>query len=65
MKPLLLVASLLASPAWAVDAWRFSFDGQPAKGEIAIAADTTYSRERGHGFEADDKRNAAGLPYFF
>ncbi len=65
MKPLLLVASLLASPAWAADAWRFSFDGQPAKGEVAIAADTTYSRERGHGFEADDKRNAAGLPYFF
>lgn len=65
MKPLLLVASLLAAPAWAADAWRFSFDGQPAKGEVAIAADTTYSRERGHGFEADDKRNAAGLPYFF
>jgi len=65
MKPLLLVASLLATPAWAADTWRFNFDGKPAKGEVAVTADTAYSRERGHGFEANEPRNAAGLPYFF
>ncbi|MFN3860700.1 MAG: rhamnogalacturonan acetylesterase [Roseateles sp.] len=65
MKHLLLVAGLLAAPTWAQPTLRFAFDGQPATGELAVTASTTYSRERGHGFEADDKRNAAGQPYFF
>jgi lysophospholipase L1-like esterase len=65
MKKLLLIASLLAAPAWAADPLRFNFDGKPAAGEVAVTADTGYSRERGHGFEASDARNAAGLPYFF
>ena len=38
-----------AAPAWAADAWRFNFDGKPAAGEVAVTADTGYSRERGHG----------------
>lgn len=65
MKHLLLAASLLAAPAWAQQPLRFAFDGKPAAGEVAVQADTAYSRERGYGFEADDKRNAAGQPYFF
>lgn len=65
MKHLLLVASLLAAPAWAQQPLRFAFDGKPAAGEVAVSADTTYSRERTYGFEADEKRNAAGQPYFF
>ncbi len=65
MKHLLLAASLLAAPAWAQQALRFAFDGKPVAGEVAVPTDTTYSRERGHGFEADEKRNAAGQPYFF
>jgi lysophospholipase L1-like esterase len=65
MKHLLLVASLLAAPAWAQQPLRFAFDGKPGAGEVAVQADTAYSRERGHGFEADDKRNAAGQPFFF
>ncbi|HEY0957438.1 MAG TPA: rhamnogalacturonan acetylesterase [Roseateles sp.] len=65
MKKLLLIASLLAAPAWAQQTLRFAFDGKPAAGEVAVSTDTTYSRERGHGFETDDKRNAAGQPYFF
>jgi lysophospholipase L1-like esterase len=64
MKHLLLLATLLVTAASA-QTLRFAFDGKPTQGEIAIATDTTYSRERGHGFEADDKRNAAGQPYFF
>ncbi|MDR7331152.1 rhamnogalacturonan acetylesterase [Roseateles asaccharophilus] len=64
MKHLLLITTLLATAASA-QTLRFTFDGKPAQGEIAIANDTVYSRERGHGFEADDKRNAAGQPYFF
>lgn len=65
MKHLLLVAGLLAAPAWADGTLRFTFDGKPAAGEVAVAADTVYSRERGHGFEAEAPRNAAGLPFFF
>jgi lysophospholipase L1-like esterase len=65
MKHLLLVASLLAAPVWAQQTLRFAFDGKPAAGEVAVSADTAYTRERGHGFEADDKRNAADQPYFF
>lgn len=65
MKFLLLAASLLATPAWAGDTLRFNFDGKPAPGDVAVQADTAYSRERGHGFEASEARNAAGLPYFF
>ncbi|NCT84169.1 MAG: rhamnogalacturonan acetylesterase [Comamonadaceae bacterium] len=65
MKHLLLVAGLLAAPAWADATLRFAFDGQPAAGEVAVSADTVYSRERGHGFEADAPRNAAGQPVFF
>lgn len=65
MKHLLLVAGLLAAPAWADGALRFAFDGKPAAGEVAVSADTVYSRERGHGFEADAPRNAAGQPFFF
>lgn len=65
MKHFLLAATLLAPTAWAQHAMRFAFDGKPTAGEVAVTADTVYSRERGHGFEADDKRNAAGLPYFF
>lgn len=65
MKFLLLAASLLATPAWAADTLRFNFDGKPAPGDVAVQADTAYSRERGHGFEASEARNAAGLPYFF
>ena len=65
MKHLLLVASLLAAPSWAADTLRFNFDGKPGKDEVAVTADTAYSRERGHGFEAPEPRNAAGLPYFF
>jgi lysophospholipase L1-like esterase len=66
MKPtLLLAASLLAAPAWGAEVLRFNFDGQPAPGERAVSADTAYSRERGHGFEAGEARNGAGLPYFF
>jgi lysophospholipase L1-like esterase len=64
MKHLLLLAALLVTAASA-QTLRFTFDGKPTQGEIAIATDTTYSRERGHGFEMDDKRNAAGQPYFF
>ena len=65
MKHLLLVASLLAAPSWAADTLRFNFDGKPGKDDVAVTADTAYSRERGHGFEAPEPRNAAGLPYFF
>lgn len=65
MKSPLLAASLLATSAWAVDTLRFNFDGQPAPGDVAVQTDTAYSRERGHGFEASEARNAAGLPYFF
>ena len=65
MKPLLLAACLLASPCWAADALRFNFDGKPAGKDVAVAADTAYSRERGHGFEPGDTRNAAGQPWFF
>lgn len=65
MKHLLLVAGLLAAPAWADATLRFAFDGKPAAGEVAVSADTVYSRERGHGFEADAPRNAAGQPFFF
>ncbi|MFG6413168.1 rhamnogalacturonan acetylesterase [Roseateles sp. DC23W] len=65
MKYLLLAASLLAAPAWAQQPLRFAFDGKPAAGEVAVSTDTAYSRERTYGFEADDKRNAAGQPYFF
>jgi lysophospholipase L1-like esterase len=65
MKCLLLATALLATNAWAQQPLRYSFDGKPATGEVAVQADTTYSRERGYGFEPDDKRNAAGQPYFF
>lgn len=65
MKHLLLVAGLLAAPAWAADPLRFSFDGPPAPGQLAVSADTAYSRERGHGFEPGATRNPAGQPYFF
>ncbi|MFT7775048.1 rhamnogalacturonan acetylesterase [Roseateles sp.] len=65
MKHLLLFAGLLAAPAWADGTLRFAFDGKPAAGEVAVAADTVYSREQGHGFEADAPRNAAGQPFFF
>lgn len=65
MKHLLLVASLLAAPSWAADTLCFNFDGKPGKDDVAVTADTAYSRERGHGFEAPEPRNAAGLPYFF
>lgn len=64
MKHLLLITALLSTAASA-QTLRFAFDGKPTPGEIAVTNDTTYSRERGHGFEADDKRNAAGQPYFF
>lgn len=63
MKPLLLAACLLTTPCWAADALRFSFDGK-ASGNV-VTADTAYSRERGHGFEPGDARNAAGQPWFF
>jgi len=65
VKRLLLVAGLLAAPAWAQVPLRFAFDGQPAAGEVAVRADTLYSRERGYGFEPGAPRNAAGLPFFF
>lgn len=65
MKCLLLATALLATNAWAQQPLRYSFDGKPATGVVAVQADTTYSRERGYGFEPDDKRNAAGQPYFF
>jgi len=65
MKHLLLLTTLLASAAWAQQPLRFAFDGKPATGEVQVQSDTPYSRERGYGFEPDDKRNAAGLPYFF
>ncbi|MBI3347112.1 MAG: rhamnogalacturonan acetylesterase [Burkholderiales bacterium] len=56
MKQLLLIACLLAAPAWAADPLRFAFTGAP---------EATYSRERGHGFEPGSPRNAAGQPSFF
>ena len=56
MNKLLLVASLLAMPAWAADSLRFDFDGK---------AEPIYSRERGNGFEPGAPRNAAGQPSFF
>jgi lysophospholipase L1-like esterase len=56
MKQLLLIASLLAAPAWAGDPLRFDFDGK---------TEPVYSRERGSGFEPDAPRNAAGQPSFF
>ncbi len=66
MKHLLLIATLLATPAWAQQPLlRFAFNGKPATGEVAVTTDTTYTRERGYGFEPDDKRNAAGQPFFF
>jgi lysophospholipase L1-like esterase len=65
MKHLLLIATLLASTAWAQQPMRFAFDGKPAAGETTVQADTTYTRDRGYGFEVDDKRNAAGQPCFF
>lgn len=65
MKPLLLVAALLAAPAWAQQPLRFSFAGKPAAGEVAIQADTAYTPARGHGFEPGAPLNAAGQPGFF
>jgi lysophospholipase L1-like esterase len=64
MKHLLLITTLLATAASA-DTLRFAFDGKPTPGEVAIQADTVYSRDRGHGFEPDSPRNAVGQPYFF
>jgi len=66
MKHLLLIAALLASPAWSADpALRLRFNGAPAPGEIAITPTTTYTRERGHGFEPGAPANAAGQPSYF
>lgn len=66
MKRLLIVAALLAAlPAWAADPLRFSFAGTPAAGDVAVAPEQTYSRERGNGFEPGAPRNAAGQPSFF
>ncbi|MFG6487590.1 rhamnogalacturonan acetylesterase [Roseateles sp. BYS78W] len=65
MKQLLLIASLLAAPAWAADTLRFSFDGKPTAGDVAVAVDQAYSRERGMGFEPGAPSNAAGQPSFF
>ena len=55
MKRLLLIASLLAAPAWAADKAQ-SFD---------LSAEPVYSRELGHGFEPGAPANAAGQPSFF
>jgi lysophospholipase L1-like esterase len=65
MKTFLIIASLLAAPAWGADALRFSFDGKPAAGDVAVSVDETYNRERGNGFEPGAPRNAAGQPSFF
>lgn len=66
MKHLLLIAALLASPAWSADpALRLRFNGAPAPGEIAITTTTIYTRERGHGFEPGAPANAAGQPSYF
>lgn len=56
MKRLLIIASLLVSPAWAAEPLRFDFDTK---------TEPTYSRERGHGFEPGAPANAAGQPSFF
>ena len=62
----LLLALAGAASAQTAQPLRFVFDGsRPAAGEVAVTPDTAYSRERGHGFEAGDARNAAGLPYYF
>ncbi len=55
MKRLLLIASLLAAPAWAADK-ALSFD---------LGAEPVYRRELGHGFEPGAPANAAGQPSFF
>lgn len=65
MKHLLLIATLLAAPAWAQQTLRFAFDAKPTSGEVAIQPDTVYTRDRGHGFEPGAPRNAASQPSFF
>ena len=48
-----------------LDVWINFFESVRYTGNSSASSDTAYSRERGHGFEASEARNAAGLPFFF
>jgi lysophospholipase L1-like esterase len=67
--PLVAVASLLATPAFAQNpsdkaSWKFDFGaGKVAAGTVQVSPATTYSPERGYGFEpATPSRFSVAVP---